>query len=105
MNQILIFLLLTLATWLLRIGLVVLFPASRLPSRLRATLEHLGPAAFAAILVLDLTKAVTATSNTLTSVETLIAAAIIAGVAYRTRNRLLPAVIAVFSVVLLDMPW
>jgi branched-subunit amino acid transport protein len=40
-----------LATWLLRVSFITVFPADRLPARVRRPLPHVGPAALAALIV------------------------------------------------------
>jgi branched-subunit amino acid transport protein len=93
--------LLGLASWLLRIGLLVLVPASRLPAAVRGALVHVAPAVLAPLLALDLLQALRATPAT--AGATAAAAVAIAAVAWRTRNVALTAGVALASVVLLDV--
>jgi branched-subunit amino acid transport protein len=90
-------------TWLLRISLLVLVPAARLPAGLRAALDHLAPAVLAAILVLDLADSVSATRSRIDGISTLAAAALIGGVAYRCRSVAIPAVAALGAVMIIDL--
>jgi branched-subunit amino acid transport protein len=95
--------LLGLASWLLRIGLLVLVPASRLPAAVRGALVHVAPAVLAPLLALDLLQALRATPGTAGAAATAVAALAIAAVAWRTRNVALTAGVALASVVLLDV--
>jgi branched-subunit amino acid transport protein len=103
MTEVVALLTLALASWVLRIGLVVLVPASRLPDTVRSSLDHLAPAVLAAILVLDLVGSVGASANAVDGIATLAAAAVIGGVAWRTRNLALTAIVALAAVVTLDL--
>ena len=103
MTDLIVLLALAIASWVLRIGLVVLVPASRLPAAVRSSLDHLAPAVLAAILVLDLAASVSASANAVDGLATLGAAVVIAGVAWRTRNLALTAIVALAAVLVLDL--
>ena len=103
MTEMVALLALAVASWVLRIGLVVLVPASRLPDAIRSSLDHLAPAVLAAILVLDLAGSVSASADVVDGVATLGAAGLIAVVAWRTRNLALTAIVALAAVVMLDL--
>jgi branched-subunit amino acid transport protein len=103
MSDVAVMLILAALTWLLRISLLVLVPASRLPAGLRASLDHLAPAVLAAILVLDLADSLSATRSRIDGILTLAAAALIVGVAYRCRSVAIPAVTALGAVMIIDL--
>jgi len=103
MNDMIVLLVLAAATWLLRIGLLVLVPASRLPTGVRASLEHLAPAVLAAILVVDLSGSLRVAGSWLDWILTLAAAALIAAVASRSRSLATPAIVALAAVIVIDV--
>jgi branched-subunit amino acid transport protein len=103
MNDLVVLLLLGLASWVMRVGLLVLLPASRLPAAVRASLDHLAPAVLAAILVLDLGDSVTAAPGGGSAIATLAAGGVIGIAAWRLRNTALVTVVALVAVVLLDV--
>ncbi|MGZ4602806.1 MAG: AzlC family ABC transporter permease, partial [Kineosporiaceae bacterium] len=63
-NDVLALSLVALASWLLRIGLIVIVPVSRLPGTLRSSLDHLAPAVLASIVTVDLSHTVPAAPGT-----------------------------------------
>ena len=103
MTEVAVLLALAAGSWLLRIGFLVLLPASQLPETVRSSLDHLAPAVLTAILVLDLAGSVRVGGSITGRIETLGAAAIIALVAWRTRNVALTSIVALAAVVLLDL--
>lgn len=44
------------ATWLLRVALITILPADRLPDRVRNALPHVGPAVLGALIIGGLTR-------------------------------------------------
>lgn len=99
-------LLVALASWLLRIGFVVLLPAHRLPDAARGALGHVAPAALAAIVAVDLVQLVTGSGGGLPLAESLVAVAVIAAVAWWTRSLAICTVLALAIVGVLDLiPW
>jgi branched-subunit amino acid transport protein len=103
MTAVLAVVLLGLASWFLRIGLLVIVPASRLPAPARAALDHLAPAVLAPLLALDLVQALQATPGSRGAGATAMAAAVIAVVAWRTRDLAITAAVALAAVILLDV--
>lgn len=97
-----VLLLLALGSWLLRIALIVLVPASRLPAQVRAALDHLVPAALASIIVVHLTQTLGTTPPALLP-STVAAAGLLAVVAWRTRNVPFTAGLALAVVLVLDL--
>jgi branched-subunit amino acid transport protein len=102
-TDVVVLLALAVASWVLRIALIVLIPASRLPDVVRSSLDHLAPAVLAAILVLDLAGSLSASANAMDAMATSGAAAVIAGVAWRTRNLAITASVALVAVLVLDL--
>jgi branched-subunit amino acid transport protein len=90
-------------TWLLRINLLVLVPAARLPAGLRAALDHLAPAVLAAMLALQFADSVTATGGGIDWILTLAAAALITAVSYRSGSLAIPAAVALAAVLFIDL--
>jgi branched-subunit amino acid transport protein len=97
-----VLLLLAVASWLLRIAAIVIFPASRFPAKLRAALDHLVPAVLASIVAVHLSETLRTPSAVALPV-TAAAAGMLAVVAWRTRNVLLTTGLAVAVVAVLDL--
>ena len=95
-DMVVLLLALAIASWVLRIALIVLIPASRLPDVVRSSLDHLatrrGSPRFS--LVLDLAGSLSATANAMDAMATAGAAEVIASVAWRTRNLAITASVA-----------
>jgi branched-subunit amino acid transport protein len=74
-----------LLSWALRVALITVVPASRLPTRVRAALDHVGPAVLAALLAAGLTRdgGVLALAS---PAPALLALLVSAGVAWRTKR-------------------
>jgi branched-subunit amino acid transport protein len=96
-------LLLGLASWLLRIGLIVVVPAPRLPERLRDALDHGGPSVLAAVLVVGLAQTLEATPDAPGIAGTAAAAGVLAIVAWTTRSLAITTGAALVAVVLIDV--
>jgi branched-subunit amino acid transport protein len=90
--------LLGLACWLFRIAFVLLVPADRLPPLLLRGLEYLAPAVLAGIAAVELTSVVSG-GDGVGATASLGAMAVVALVAYVTRN--LTAVVGVGLVAIL----
>lgn len=90
------------ASWLLRIALIVIVPASRFPAKVRGALDHLVPAVLASIIAVHLTDALRTPSDVAPPI-TAAAAGVIAVVAWRTRNVLLTMGVALAFVAMLDL--
>jgi branched-subunit amino acid transport protein len=90
------------ATWLLRVALITLVPARRLPASLQRGLTHLAPAAFAALVVTALVGdgGLVALVTPSAAHVALLAAGL---VALRVRNLAVPVVTAVAVTVLLEV--
>lgn len=73
-----------LATWVLRIGFIVLIPARALPLRIRRALDVTGPSAMAALIVNDLAEEASRGAAVMTGA--LIATAVAALVMWRFQN-------------------
>lgn len=91
------------ATWLLRIGFLVLIPARRLPPALQSSLDDLAPAVLTAIVAVDLTALLTQETDPAGVVETLAAAAIVGGIAWRTRSLAITVLFALVAVCTIDV--
>jgi branched-subunit amino acid transport protein len=98
-NALVIVLTASVATWLLRIGLITVVPAERLPARVHRAFDDVAPAVLAAIVVTHVVRA-----DGVGSIpwETLGAVLATAYVAWRIRNLALPIVVgvAVFGLLL-----
>ena len=97
-----VLILLAVSSWLLRIALIVIVPASRLPANLHAALDHLVPALLASIIAVHLTD-ILRTPSAVAPLETAAAASVLAVVAWRTRSVLLTMGLALVLVALLDL--
>jgi branched-subunit amino acid transport protein len=75
-------------SWVLRIGLITLLPAERLPAAFRAALDHLAPAVLAAIVATELAQAVEsgAGAGAGAVAAPLLTAAVAGAVAWTTRS-------------------
>ncbi len=99
-------LLIAAASWLLRAGFVVLVPASRMPAQVRAALEHLPPSVLAALVAVDLAGSAGPSHGLRESVVVVGVAAVLAAVAWRTRNVAVVSLLALVGVVAIDLgPW
>ena len=83
MNAALVLLLAAAVTWLLRVSFITLVPAARLPARVHAALDDVAPAVMAALVVTHLAHGEGISGFVAADVA---AAAIAAGVAWRTRH-------------------
>ena len=97
-----VLILLAVSSWLLRIALIVIVPASRLPPRLRAALHHLVPALLASIVAVHLTETLR-TPSAVAPLVTTAAAGVLAVVAWRTRSVPLTMGLALVLVAVLDL--
>jgi branched-subunit amino acid transport protein len=77
-------------TWLFRITFITLVPADRLPAAVRARMDAVGPAAFAALLATEV-----AGTSPADLAPLLVAGAAAALAAWRTHNHLLAVLAAV----------
>lgn len=103
MNDVLALSLVALASWLLRIGLIVIVPVSRLPGTLRSSLDHLAPAVLASIVTVDLSHTVPAAPGTTTVVATVAAAVVLAVMAWRTQSAPIMAFLGLAAAAALDL--
>lgn len=103
MTQVAGLLLLGLASWLLRIGLIVIVPASRLPLRLRDALDHGGPSVLAAVLVVGLAQTLRATPDASGVVGAAVASGVVLVVARATRSLAATTGAALVAVVVIDV--
>ncbi|WP_409330574.1 AzlD domain-containing protein [Trujillonella humicola] len=87
-----------LATWLLRILLIALVPATRLPGPVQRALPHVGPAVLAALVAAALVGAPAGAGT-----DFVLAAALTAGVARRTGSVALATTAGLGSVALLGV--
>lgn len=76
-------------TWILRIGLIGIVPARKLPPKVRGALEVTGPAAMAALIVNDLMHEASKGTDVLTTALT--ATVVAAVVTWRYQNMALVA--------------
>jgi branched-subunit amino acid transport protein len=88
--------------WVFRIAFVTLLPAERLPTPLRASLEHLAPAVLAAIVAVELVGLVRSAPPA-DALALLAAGAVVGVVARRTRNHSIACVLGLGLVVVLDL--
>lgn len=95
--------LVSVVTWLLRIGFLVLLPARRLPDATRTALDDLAPAVLTAIVAVDLTALLTHETDPAGAVETLVAAGLIGLVAWRTRSLAITAIVALVAACGIDL--
>ena len=99
-------LLIAAASWLLRAGFVVLVPASRMPDQVRGALEHLPPSVLAALVAVDLAGSAGPSHGLAESTVVVGVAAVLAAVAWRTRNVAVVSLLALAAVVAVDLgPW
>jgi branched-subunit amino acid transport protein len=92
------------ATYGLRVVLITLVPAHRLPAVLRRGLAHLAPAALAALVVTALVGHQGATALVMPGPMHL-ALGVAAVVAWRFRNPALPVLAAVAVMIVLEVLW
>jgi branched-subunit amino acid transport protein len=88
--------------WILRIAFITLLPADRLPTSLRASLEHLAPAVLAAIVAVELVGLVRSAPPG-DALTLLAAGAVIGVVAHRTRNLSIACALGLGLVLVLDL--
>jgi branched-subunit amino acid transport protein len=99
-------LLIAAASWALRAGFVVLVPASRTPAQVRTALEHLPPSVLAALVAVDLVGSAGPSHGLRESGVVVGVAAVLAAVAWRTRNVAAVSLLALAAVVAIDLgPW
>lgn len=101
MKVLAVFVLCGLVSWLLRIALIAILPARRLPDSLVAALDYVAPAVLAAVVAAELTDSIGA--NPGDAVKVLLAATVIGLVAWRTRNLAATSVTGLLVVLLLDL--
>lgn len=100
MTTVIALLLASVATWLLKVCFITLLPAGRLPERVRAALDDVGPAVTAALLVTYLAHGEGVRGLVLSDVlATLVAAA----VAWRTRSLSVTVLVGVVAAGLLRL--
>lgn len=92
----------SLVSWLLRVGFIAIVPARRLPDGVRRVLDSTAVAALAALLATALTRGI-GTSGHGPVPPVLVAAAIAAVVAWRTRRMGLTVAVAVAALWLLHL--
>lgn len=93
---------LAVACWVLRVLLVVVVPARVLPRRLRDGLEHLAPAALAALVVVDLDATVHG-DRPLTAAVLVAVTAVVALVVRRTGSLPLAITLALGAALVVDL--
>src|SRR6476661_6003536 len=102
MTELVAMILLGIACWAFRITFVLLVPADRLPSRLLRGLEYLAPAVLAGIAAVELTSVLNARDDSGTWFS-LAAMALVAVVAYLTRNLTAVVGVGLLSILLIDL--
>jgi branched-subunit amino acid transport protein len=88
--------------WLLRILLIVVVPAERLPDRARQALEHLAPAVLAALVAVETDSAMRA-SNALAAGLVLVSVLIIVVAVRLTRSLSLAVALGLAAALLIDL--
>jgi branched-subunit amino acid transport protein len=101
-NAILAMLLLAAACWLLRVSLIVIVPAHRLPAILRRALGHLAPSVLAALVAVE-TQSAAGTGSTLDTAYVVGAVLVMGLVTWRTASLLWTVAVATAAAVLLDL--
>ena len=103
MSPLVAFVVVGVASWFLRIGFLVLLPAHRLPEAVRSALDHLPPAALASIVAVDLSAVLTGGASAESGAVTVVATAVVAAVAWKTRSLAVTAVLALVAVAFIDL--
>lgn len=103
MSPLMAFVVVGAASWLLRIGFLVLLPVHRLPEAVRSALDHLPPAVLASIVAADLSAVLTGGASAGSSAVTVLVTAVVAAVAWMTRNLAITALLALVAVAVIDL--
>jgi branched-subunit amino acid transport protein len=101
MNAFALLVLCGLLSWLLRVMLITIVPARRLPANLTASLDYVAPAVLAAVVTAELTGGVR--GNPADAARVLLAVAVIALVAWRSHNLAATSIAGLMSVLVLDL--
>jgi branched-subunit amino acid transport protein len=102
MPELIAMILLGLASWVLRVTFVLFLPPDRLPAVLQRGLQYLPPAVLAGIAAVELTSVVTG-GNAAGLAASLLAMALVALIAYLTRNLTAVVVVGLLTILLIDL--
>ena len=102
MPELIAMIMLGLASWVLRVTFVLFLPADRLPAALQRGLQYLPPAVLAGIAAVELTSVVTG-GDAAGLGASLLAMALVALIAYLTRNLTAVVVVGLLMILLIDL--
>ncbi len=102
MTEVLVLAGLALVCWVFRVTFVLVMPAEKLPPRVQQGLMYLAPAVLAGIVAVELTSMVSA-ADLRGSALALLAAGVVALVAWRFRNLTLTVAVGLVAVLAIDL--
>ena len=102
MTELIAMILLGLVSWVLRVTFVLFLPSDRLPAVLQRGLQYLPPAVLSGIAAVELTSVVSG-GDAVGLAASLLAMALVALIAYLTRNLTAVVVVGLLAILLIDL--